>query len=307
MEVCTSLALALALALGFSAERGNSAEARSAHASDQEPGKPAATPSPSASPADSDRKARLDAITSELEAATKAFRAAVADAKTDEERRALHGPDPSAYLLRVWEIVRENPRDATSLEALTWLIEDSKSPQDRDQALAAVARDFRESPDLAPLCTKLGGDQQIGTELLELVASANPDRTVRGFALYAIAGHRIESARAARKLRGPADDQVEGYKRWLGRDRTADLLKTDPAALEDDAVRTLERVSREFGDVPYRDSMLGVRADADLREMRDLNVGKEAPEITGEDLDGVPFRLSDYRGKVVLLDFWGNW
>ena len=32
-----------------------------------------------------------------------------------------------------------------------------------------------------------------------------------------------------------------------------------------------------------------------------------APEIAGADLDGVPLRLSDYRGKVVLLDFWGDW
>jgi hypothetical protein len=32
-----------------------------------------------------------------------------------------------------------------------------------------------------------------------------------------------------------------------------------------------------------------------------------APEITGEDIDGVTFKLSDYRGKVVVLDFWGNW
>ena len=30
-------------------------------------------------------------------------------------------------------------------------------------------------------------------------------------------------------------------------------------------------------------------------------------EIEGVDLDGVPFRLSDYRGKVVFLDFWGDW
>lgn len=38
-----------------------------------------------------------------------------------------------------------------------------------------------------------------------------------------------------------------------------------------------------------------------------LNIGQIAPEIDGVDLDGNRFRLSDYRGKVVLLDFWGHW
>jgi hypothetical protein len=38
-----------------------------------------------------------------------------------------------------------------------------------------------------------------------------------------------------------------------------------------------------------------------------LSVGKAAPEIEAEDLDGKKFKLSDYRGKVVVLDFWGNW
>jgi hypothetical protein len=33
-------------------------------------------------------------------------------------------------------------------------------------------------------------------------------------------------------------------------------------------------------------------------------VGKQAPEITGPDAAGEVFALSDYRGKVVLLDFW---
>ncbi len=32
-----------------------------------------------------------------------------------------------------------------------------------------------------------------------------------------------------------------------------------------------------------------------------------APEITGEDVNGKEFKLSDYRGKVVVLDFWGFW
>jgi cytochrome oxidase Cu insertion factor (SCO1/SenC/PrrC family) len=38
-----------------------------------------------------------------------------------------------------------------------------------------------------------------------------------------------------------------------------------------------------------------------------IDVGRVAREIEGEDIDGHRFRLSDYRGKVVLLDFWGNW
>jgi C-terminal processing protease CtpA/Prc len=36
-------------------------------------------------------------------------------------------------------------------------------------------------------------------------------------------------------------------------------------------------------------------------------VGEKAPEIQGEDVDGKQFKLSEYRGKVVLIDFWGDW
>lgn len=36
-------------------------------------------------------------------------------------------------------------------------------------------------------------------------------------------------------------------------------------------------------------------------------VGAMAPDIVGVDLDGAEFKLSDYRGKVVMLDFWGDW
>ncbi|MBM4060236.1 MAG: hypothetical protein FJ265_03930 [Planctomycetes bacterium] len=47
--------------------------------------------------------------------------------------------------------------------------------------------------------------------------------------------------------------------------------------------------------------------DALRDEAERLEPGLQAPEIEGVDLDGVAFKLSDYRGKVVLLDFWGDW
>jgi hypothetical protein len=37
------------------------------------------------------------------------------------------------------------------------------------------------------------------------------------------------------------------------------------------------------------------------------SVDRPAPEIIGKDLDGKPMKLSDFRGKVVMLDFWGDW
>ena len=34
---------------------------------------------------------------------------------------------------------------------------------------------------------------------------------------------------------------------------------------------------------------------------------RTAPRIEGEDLTGKRFKLSDFRGKVVLLDFWATY
>lgn len=37
------------------------------------------------------------------------------------------------------------------------------------------------------------------------------------------------------------------------------------------------------------------------------NVNQTAPAIKGTLTTGEPFQLSDYRGKVVLINFWGTW
>lgn len=38
-----------------------------------------------------------------------------------------------------------------------------------------------------------------------------------------------------------------------------------------------------------------------------LRVGEEAPDWTLRDPEGVEHSLADYRGKLVVLDFWGTW
>ena len=49
-------------------------------------------------------------------------------------------------------------------------------------------------------------------------------------------------------------------------------------------------------------------AEADLvRSIRHGTVGATLPEVTGTRVDGVEESLSDYRGRVVLLDFWATW
>ena len=42
-------------------------------------------------------------------------------------------------------------------------------------------------------------------------------------------------------------------------------------------------------------------------QMSVVESAPEAPDFTLPDLDGNQQRLSDYRGKVVMLNFWGTW
>ncbi len=37
-----------------------------------------------------------------------------------------------------------------------------------------------------------------------------------------------------------------------------------------------------------------------------FSLGNKAPDIEGIDADGRRFKLSDYRGQVVLLEFWSS-
>jgi thiol-disulfide isomerase/thioredoxin len=49
------------------------------------------------------------------------------------------------------------------------------------------------------------------------------------------------------------------------------------------------------------------RSESPMPLAKGPRVGTIAPEIDGVDFEGQPFKLSDYRGKVVVVSFWASW
>jgi hypothetical protein len=74
------------------------------------------------------------------------------------------------------------------------------------------------------------------------------------------------------------------------------------AADEKEARKYLNDLVTKYPKTPY-----GERAKGDLFELDNLRVGKEFPDFEATDQDGKAWKLSDYRGKVVVIDFWGFW
>src|ERR1700686_2189620 len=90
-----------------------------------------------------------------------------------------------------------------------------------------------------------------------------------------------------------------------GQDYLDTLRRQDRAKAVAEVEAVFEQAADKYGDVklPFGGTV-GDKAKMELFAIRHLAVGKEAPAIEGPDQNGVRFKLSDYRGKVVLLYFW---
>ena len=54
-------------------------------------------------------------------------------------------------------------------------------------------------------------------------------------------------------------------------------------------------------------AVLILAAACTLEAPSDTRIGSKAPNFTLPDFEGKPVSLSNYQGKVVLLDFWATW
>jgi hypothetical protein len=173
-----------------------------------------------------------------------------------------------------------------------------------------------------------GGDQ--GYEALQLVLeirdkrkSAELERAAEG-AFERMLAHHVDELERIGPLVAASDDEAfvarvleatgdPGVKATcLYREVAATIRSGYSDAIPDEraeaALARARRIRDEFGEAKsLSGSPFAEVVEGDIFQLEHPRIGMLAPDIEGEDLDGAAFKLSDYRGKVVVLDFWGNW
>ncbi len=106
----------------------------------------------------------------------------------------------------------------------------------------------------------------------------------------------LDSALARRQPVPSVDSARQALWTFATRLQAGRLTPSQEASVLDHLL-ALERTHAEYREPIERSSFM----------VRALTIGKRAPETSGQALDGGPFRLSDYRGKVVVLTFSAEW
>lgn len=258
-------------------------------------------------------EARTKALSSELAAARKA--GGRGPTKEVKEVIGKFQRDWQAIADQIAALIRAQPADPAALEGILLL------GGDCDDDILEVVRDhFMNDPRLARLCASLAARSAdpSSKELLKEIATRCSDRRIRGEATYSLGLallNRYKESLAAERL--SESDQEQLLSRTRKRLYRQSIAGSKPSEADRDlllaeAQRHFEQVVKLYPDVISADgtSRLEDRAKSELRWIANipgLKVGKVAPGIVGEDLDGKPLKLDDHRGKVVVLVFWATW
>ena len=243
-------------------------------------------------------------------------------AKSEAERSAIaerEYPEPDAPARLLMEIAGKHPKDPAAFDALLWVVRSSPRPPNQPdtpfaRARDALMRDFARHARIGEFCRILTYENHHtpSVEFVREVYEKHPDAAARAQAGLTRAQHLRRNGGFARSLQKTADMRTN-FERAYGKAYVDYLAAIKPEDLTKEAEAVLDRLvsDKELANVTYergdKKRTVGQAADAELFEMRHLLPGKVAPDIEGEDIDGKRFKLSDYRGKVVLLDFWGDW
>jgi hypothetical protein len=224
-----------------------------------------------------DFPAEYAALVREFNAAQHAYYEPYSKAKTDEERsRIVLDPakEPSiVFVARFQDLARRAKGTDTGARSLFWVVTNTNQPGSDvvSDSLDDLMDNYLDSPVLADLAQWLPqGSRAIGTPRTREL---------------------LEFLSEKPKL---ADVRANALF------SLASMLYDDGS--NDEALATFRRLQKDFGG-----TSAAARAANYLFEIEHLQIGMTAPDFEAVDEKGASYKLSDYRGKVVVIDFWGFW
>jgi hypothetical protein len=188
---------------------------------------------------------------------------------------------PSTVADKYAAIVEKHADDEAVFPALQGMM---SSEEFAPRAVDVLLKHHLGNEQLGSLCLSLVGQRGASAEkLVRAVAEKSTSADTKGLALLALGQMLFSQSN---------EDGVDDGKRDQLRKKAEEALQT---------------VVEKYADVAAGRGKAGDTASGLLFEVQHLAIGKEVPDLEGEDLEGTAFKLSDYRGKVVFLDFWAHW
>ncbi len=226
---------------------------------------------------------RFETLVSEFAKANNAWMQAMKAARSAGTPTAeLPAPPTPEFATRFRTLSEENPGTEESGRALLWLFVNERSRDTEEQRKITAAHEalldkllsaHGDASFLEPLaqqCARMVSfRKEPNLRVLRALAEKNQSDAVRPWVLYGLGSVDANGATEATKASGRA--------------QLKELCLKYPAS---------EAAKAAMGT---------------LFEAEHLGLGATPPDFETVDADGVAFKLSDYRGKVVVLDYWGFW
>jgi hypothetical protein len=204
-------------------------------------------------------------------------------------------------------LARKYPTDPVAVDAIAWVLKKRRNHPEAAQAIGLLEKQQLRNTTLTKTFSSLPRVPSTTAEkLLRTVLEKSPHADVRAQSCYALADLLERQAGVVDQLK--KEPELAGrILEYFGKDYATHLASLDRSLMDKKLEAVYVTMAKMFADVETGDETMGALAKRSLFRIRYLSVGRAAPKIKGQDIFGKEFALSDYRGKVVLLSFWGHW
>jgi len=241
----------------------------------------------------------LQALVKDYESATRKFsmelRHAYETAKRSGEQATFDFKKEhpgGTYSKRFLALAEKDPESPTGFQAIRMALNTSGGPDGKAGTWAGSIKLLRDhyaaKPGIKKMISMVGGfGDETGDGFVRDVIAKNPDRELQAKAYQSLAEAREEIAETAKMLK-ENEELRKRLEKTRGKEIDKLMARGDSARKEAEALRNTLR--EKYADL-----------------VADLAIGRPMPELTSEDLEGKTVKLSDLKGKVVVIDIWATW